>query len=73
MNEKPRFKVPYCKYCNEYATVTQPAPIRGPFEKITKNDDAVVFESVCFDHVRNAHDALTFRFDNIAFSRDLWL
>lgn len=69
VKEKPRFKVPYCKYCNEYATVTQQAPISGSFENRTKNTDEVIFESVCSDHVRNHHDALTFTFYNLVYSK----
>ncbi len=53
MNEKPRFKVPYCKYCNEYATRKQLAPpdyvTDGPLEM----QQTRTWELVCKDHERN--------------------
>jgi len=59
MNEKPRFKVPYCKYCHEYATVSQPAPVDwvkdGVTAKLQKTKiwGFVCRELVCKDHERN--------------------
>jgi len=53
MKEKPRFKVPYCEYCHEYATGKQLAPpayvTDGPLAMQQKRK----YELVCKKHATN--------------------
>lgn len=53
MKEKPRFKVPYCEYCHEYATVKQPAPPDYVTDGPLAMQQTRAWELVCKDHERN--------------------
>lgn len=52
MKEKPRFKVPYCEYCHEYATVKQRPPVDYVFAGDLGNNPFKEWELVCSNHER---------------------